>query len=203
MPDSNAIGLGWTGASGICYGFRLLESLIMADKPVWLVYTKAAQLVIKHELEMTLPSTATQAQKVLVDFFKTDKNQLKVFSNQDWFSPLASGSSSPEKMIICPCTMGTVGRIASGLGDDLLTRASDVILKESKTLLIVPREAPFSLIHLENLKRLAAAGAKIMPACPGFYDNPQTIEDLVDFVVARILDLIGVQHSLKKPWGSQ
>ncbi|MDR0379214.1 MAG: UbiX family flavin prenyltransferase, partial [Candidatus Accumulibacter sp.] len=119
-----------------------------------------------------------------------------------WFAPIASGSSPPDAMIVCPCSMGTLAAIAQGLADDLIERVADVQLKEGRKLILAPRETPFSAIHLENMLRLSRAGAVILPPNPGFYHRPQSVGDLVDFVVARLLDQAGVSHALIPRWGN-
>ena len=120
---------------------------------------------------------------------------------EEWFSPVASGAAAPKQMGVCPCSMGTVSAIANGASDNLLERAADVVIKERGQLILVPRESPFSAIHLENMLKLARLGVTIMPAAPGFYHEPKSIEDLVDFMVARILDHLGVEHELTRRWG--
>lgn len=136
------------------------------------------------------------------ELYGAKEGQLSVFGVQDWYAPLASGSNPPDAYVICPCSMGTLAKVAAGLADDLIARAADVILKEGRKLVLVPRETPFSAIHLENMLRLSRAGAVILPPSPGFYRHPQSIDDLVDFVVGRILDQIGVPHTLVRPWGA-
>jgi 4-hydroxy-3-polyprenylbenzoate decarboxylase len=126
---------------------------------------------------------------------------LQVFGREDWFAPVASGSNPADAMVICPCSMGTLAAVAAGLADNLIARAADVMLKEGRPLVLVPRETPLSQIHLENMLRLARAGAVLLPANPGFYHRPQRVEDLVDFVTARILDQLGVAHTLMARWG--
>jgi 4-hydroxy-3-polyprenylbenzoate decarboxylase len=126
-----------------------------------------------------------------------------VFGREDWFAPVASGSNAPDAMVICPCTMGTLGSVAAGLSENLIERAADVMLKEGRKLIFVPRETPFSTLHLETMLKLARAGAVILPANPGFYHHPQRVEELVDFVVARILDHLGVTHELMRRWGEE
>jgi 4-hydroxy-3-polyprenylbenzoate decarboxylase len=126
---------------------------------------------------------------------------LTVFGHEDWMAPIASGSNPADAMAICPCTVGTLGAIAAGLADNLIERAADVMLKERRPLVLVPRETPLSDIHLENMLKLAHAGAAIVPPAPGFYDRPQTVAELVDFVVARVLDQLGVAHALGPRWG--
>ncbi|GAB4116303.1 MAG: flavin prenyltransferase UbiX [Sideroxydans sp.] len=193
--------LAFTGASGLPYGMRLLECLLQSGQRVHLVYTQAAQIVAKQELGFVLPSRAQDAEQMLAQRFGSFSGELRVFGIQDWYAPMASGSNPGDAMVICPCTMGTLGKIAGGISDDLVARAADVMLKEKRTLILAPREMPFSAIHLENMLKLTRAGAVIMPPNPGFYHHPQTVQDLVDFVAARILDHLGVPQTLMKPWG--
>lgn len=197
------VALAFTGASGLPYGLRLLECLLRADVRVWLLYSQAAQLVAKQELDMVLPAQPREAQRILAERCGAEEGQLSVFGAQDWNAPLASGSSPPDAYVICPCSMGTLAKVAAGLADDLVARAADVVLKEGKRLILVPRETPFSAIHLENMLRLSRAGAVILPPNPGFYHHPQGVGDLVDFVVARILDQLGVPHDLMRRWGAE
>ncbi len=198
---NRAIAVALTGASGMPYGLRLVECLIEAGEKVWLLYSQAAQIVAKQELELTLPAQPREAQRMLADRFGAREGQLEVFGREDWNAPLASGSNPPRAYVICPCSMGTLAKVAAGMADDLISRAADVALKEGRKLVIVPRETPLSAIHLENMLRLSRAGAVILPPSPGFYHHPQTVADIVDFVVARILDQLGVAHSLLPRWG--
>jgi 4-hydroxy-3-polyprenylbenzoate decarboxylase len=138
---------------------------------------------------------------MLCEKYGVTEKQLQVFGRQQWTAPPASGSNPPEAMVICPCTSGTLATVANGVCDDLIDRAADVMLKERRKLIIVVRETPHSTIQLENMLRLAQAGATIMPANPGFYFNPQSVEEIIDFMVARILDHLGVENSLGKRWG--
>ncbi|MDP2759586.1 MAG: flavin prenyltransferase UbiX [Sideroxyarcus sp.] len=195
------ITLAFTGASGLPYGMRLLEYLLRSGQRVHLVYSQAAQIVAKQELGFTLPSRPQEAVQLFADRFGAFNGELKVFGIQDWYAPMASGSNPGDAMVICPCTMGTLGKIAGGISDDLIARAADVMLKEKRTLILAPREMPFSAIHLENMLKLAHAGAVIMPPNPGFYHHPQSVQDMVDFVAARILDHLGVAQTMIKPWG--
>jgi flavin prenyltransferase len=196
------IAIGFTGASGMPYGMRLLECLLGADNVrVQLVYSQAAQIVAQQELGLKLSSRPSEVEADLTQRFNAPPDKLRVFGREEWFAPIASGSNPPDAYVICPCTMGTLAKVSAGMGDDLVCRAADVVLKEGKQLILVPREAPFSAIHLENMLKLARAGAVILPPNPAFYHHPQTIQDIVDFVVARILDHLGVKHTLIKPWG--
>ncbi len=197
------ITLAITGASGLPYAMRLLECLLQSGQRVHLVYSQAAQIVAKQELDSTLPSRPQDAEQMFVERFGKPGGELRVFGIQDWYAPMASGSNPGDAMVVCPCTMGTLGKIASGISDDLITRAADVMLKEKRPLLLVPRETPFSAIHLENMLKLSHAGAIILPPNPGFYHHPQGVQDLVDFVVARILDHLGVTHKLVQRWGEE
>ncbi len=195
------ITLAFTGASGLPYGMRLLECLLTSGLRVHLVYTQAAQIVAKQELGLVLPSRPQEAEQFFAGRCGNFSGELKVFGIQDWYAPMASGSNPGDAMVVCPCTMGTLGKIAAGISDDLIARAADVMLKEQRKLILVPRETPFSAIHLENMLKLARAGATILPPNPGFYHHPQSVQDLVDFVVARILDHLGVPHALMQAWG--
>jgi 4-hydroxy-3-polyprenylbenzoate decarboxylase len=195
------ITLAFTGASGLPYGMRLLECLLHSGARVHLVYTQAAQILAKQEMDFVLPNRPQDAEEMLRKRLGEFSGELKVFGIQDWYAPMASGSNPGDAMVVCPCTMGTLGKIAGGISDDLVCRAADVMLKEKRTLILAPREMPFSTIHLENMLRLAQAGAVIMPPNPGFYLHPQSVQDIVDFVVARILDHLGVEQTLMKKWG--
>jgi len=196
------ITLGFTGASGLPYGLRLLECLLAAGCRVHVLYTQAAQIVAKQEMGLTWPSRPSELAALLRAQFKVeDPDQLQVWGQQEWFAPMASGSNPGDGMVVCPCTMGALAAIAAGVSDNLLERAADVMIKEGKKLILAPREMPFSVIHLENMLKLAKLGVVIMPPNPGFYHHPQGIEDMVDFVVARMLDQLGVPQKLMRPWG--
>ncbi|GHD61607.1 flavin prenyltransferase UbiX [Jeongeupia chitinilytica] len=195
------ITLAFTGASGLPYGLRTLECLLAAGCTVHVLYTQAAQIVAKQELGQTWPGRADDLAKQFRARYGVDEDRLKVWGQQEWFAPMASGSNPGDGMVVVPCTMGALAAIAGGASDNLLERAADVMIKERKTLVVVPREAPFSVIHLENMLRLARLGVVILPPNPGFYHHPKDIGDLVDFVVARILDQLGVPHQLMQRWG--
>ncbi len=201
MSAARTITLAWTGASGMPFGLRLLECLLAAQVQVNLVYSAAAQMVAHQECDLTLPTQPREATRMLGERYGARESQLVVYAREDWMAPMASGSNPGDAMIVCPCTMGTLGAIANGLADNLIARAGDVMLKERRPLVLVPRETPLSAIHLENMLKLARAGAVILPPAPGFYARPQSIGDLVDFVVARILDHVGVPNTLIPRWG--
>ncbi len=199
---NKTICLALTGASGMPYGLRLLECLLEAGCRVQLLYSQASQIVARQEMDVELPSRPAEAKAALLARFPaTDPDLLAVYGREEWFAPVASGSNPPDAMIICPCSMGTLAAIAQGLADNLIERAADVVMKEGRKLVLVPRETPFSSIHLENMLRLSRAGAIILPPSPGFYHHPQNVQDIVDFVVARVLDQVGVAHTLMQRWG--
>ncbi len=194
------IALALTGASGAAYGLRLLECLLAADCRVSLMLSQAGRIVLKQELDLNLPTDNA----ALVDFLRQRYagGELLAYGEKEWFSPLASGSGAADAMVICPCSMGSLAAVAHGLADNLIARAADVMLKERRLLILVPRETPFSLIHLRNMTQLAEAGAVILPANPGYYYRPERVEDVIDFVVARILDQLGVAQTLMPRWGN-
>lgn len=184
------------------YGMRLLEQLLTSGSRVYLMTSQVAHIVARQEMNLTLPTRPQELHAFLAERYHAAAGQLHVFGREEWFAPVASGSNPPDAMAICPCTMGTLAAVAHGLSETLLERAADVMLKERRTLVLVPRETPFSMIHLENMLTLARAGATILPANPGFYHEPKDIGDLVDFVVARVLDHLGVPHALMARWGA-
>jgi flavin prenyltransferase len=196
-----SITLAITGASGAQYGLRLLQCLLAANCKVYLLLSSAAEVVIRTETDVDLPETLSEQQLFFNDMFDTDEDQLQLLAKDDWFSPVASGSSSPSAMVICPASGGTLSAVAHGASNNLIERAADVALKERRPLIFVPREAPYSAIHLENMLKLTQLGAVIIPASPGFYMQPQTINELIDFIVARILDQLGIAQNLMPRWG--
>ncbi len=191
----------FSGASGVIYGLRVLECLLDANVKVYLLISKAAQVVLATETTLHVPAQARQQQDFFCDYFKVSSELLQVFGHSQWMAPVASGSNAAEAMVICPCSMATIATIAQGISNDLIGRAADVMLKERRKLIVVPREMPLSVIHLENLLKLARMGIVTMPASPGFYHQPENINELVDFVVARILDHLNVEHHLLSRWG--
>jgi len=201
MIDTKQIALAITGASGAPYSKRLLEVLLKQGVTVHLMVSAAGRIVLADELDWKLPARASDIHKMLIAEFDCEPELLKVYGEQQWSSPLASGSHKVAAMIVCPCTMGTLSSIAVGSSDNLINRAADVMMKESRKLILVPREAPFSAIHLENMLKLARLGVCILPPNPGFYFRPTQLSDIIDFVVARILDQAGIEHQLQPRWG--
>lgn len=201
MSAPKTITVAFTGASGLPYGVRLVECLLAAGCRVWLLYSQVAQIVARQEMGWTLPGRPAEVEAELAVRFSATPGQLWVFGREEWFAPPASGSNPPDAMVVCPCTMATLAAVAAGLSQSLIERAADVVIKEGRKLVLVPRETPYSAIHLENMLKLARLGVCILPPNPGFYHHPQKVEDLVDFVVARILDQLGVAHSLMARWG--
>lgn len=197
----NSIALAITGASGAAYGLRLLECLINAGEEVHLMISKAAQMVIEMETDLKLSGTPQEMQQQLTARYKAAEKQLHVWGKEQWHSPVASGSGAPRAMVVCPCTSAFLAACANGSSNDLMERAADVAIKEQRKLILVHRETPLSAIHLENALKLARLGVTILSANPGFYQNPKTIDDVIDFIVARILDHLGIEHTLVPRWG--
>jgi flavin prenyltransferase len=203
LQAPQTITLAFTGASGMPYGVRLLEYLLSSSCKVYLLYSQAAQIVARQEMDLTIPSRPSEAAAFFRERFKVGAGQLTVFGREEWFAPVASGSNPADAMVICPCTMGILAAVAGGLSDNLIERAADVMLKEKRPLVLVPRETPLSTIHLENMLRLSRAGATILPGNPGFYTQPGSVQDIVDFVVARVLDQLRIPHQLIPRWGEE
>lgn len=186
-----------TGASGAPYAVKLLEQLLAADRQVWLIVTSHGLRLLRTELDIDSVDSLRKA--VGADAWR---RLVTVYDDADRGAAPASGSARNAGMVVCPCSMGTLSAISVGASRSLVERAADVMLKERRTLILVPRETPLSAIHLQNMLRLSRAGAVILPAAPGFYNKPTTIDDLVNFVVARVLDQLGVDHALVRRWGS-
>jgi len=182
-----------TGASGAPYGVRLLEILAMHQVPTWL-------MISSHGWRLLTEECGIKDDRELKKATGGDWGSVRVFDDKDRGAEPASGSAKSAGMVICPCSMGTVAAIAHGTSRSLIERAADVVLKERRKLVLVPRESPLSLVHLRNLTLVAEAGAMVLPAAPGFYHKPSQVRDLVDFVVQRVLDHIGVEVALVKPW---
>ena len=190
-----------TGASGSIYGIRLVEELLKAGSHVNLVISKTGREVLLHETGIDLSGTEEGARKKGLNNFKK-KGAFTTFDNDNLFAAISSGSHKTEGMIIAPCSMGTLGRIASGHSQKLIERTADVMLKEKRRLIIVPRETPLNQIHLENMLKLSRMNVDIVPAMPAFYQRPGAVDDLVNFVVGKVLDLIGIEHKLFERWGN-
>ena len=198
---TGAITIGVTGASGAPYTLELLRQLVAANQKIFLIFSSAAKVVFKTEVALDIPGHPERASQWCEEYFGARPGQIEVLSKEQWFSPPASGSAAPKKMVVVPCSTGTLSAIATGASDNLLERAADVVIKEKGQLILVPRETPFSSIHLENMLKLSNLGVTIMPAAPGFYHQPESIEDLVQFMVARMLDHLNVQQDLVPRWG--
>ncbi len=186
--------IGITGASGSIYGIRLVWELALKKHLVDVVITSAGKIVMKEELGVP-------------GFEKPDKlglskirDRIRVWENDNFEAPFMSGSSAPEAVIIIPCSVGKLAAVANGISGNLLERTADVALKERRPLILVVRETPLSLIHLENMVKVARAGAQMLPAMPAFYNHPKTIDDMVNFVVGKVLDLLRIEHNLFKGW---
>lgn len=202
MSDRRRVTLGVTGASGTPYAERLLQVLLDADFEVHLLVSKAALMVAAVETGTPWPAQHDKLHDHLRERLGGG-GELIIAGRQDWMSPVASGSGAPDTMIVCPCSTGTLASIATGQCDNLIERGADVVLKEGGRLILVPREAPYSEIHLRNMLTLKQAGAHIVPASPGFYHRPQTVADMIDFVVARVLKVAGIAQTLLPPWGGK
>ena len=187
-----------TGASGAPYAVRLVQSLVAAERRVWLIVSGHGFRLLHTELGLAdLAAVRAHVGEAAFDRWVT------YFDDKDRGASPASGSTRMHGMVICPCSMGTISAISQGTSRSLVERAADVMLKERRRLIVVPRETPYSAIHLENMLRLTQAGAVVMPASPGFYHQPRGIDDLVNFVVARILDHLDVDHALVRRWGGE
>jgi flavin prenyltransferase len=192
--------LAMTGASGAIYGLRLGKELLNSGAHLTILISATGFQVIREETGLDLKGGSEGPLKALTAHFSPEPGQLDYFAEDDFFAPVASGSSAPDAMVVCPCTMGTLSRIACGNSGTLLERCADVMIKERRPLALVPRETPLSEIHLENMLRLARLGVRIVPAMPAFYQRPESVDDLVAFVVGKTLDSLGIGNSLYKRW---
>ena len=195
-----SVTLAMTGASGAQYGLRLLDCLVQANCQVQFLMSDAARVVVETETDLELPADE-YLEEFLTLNFDAEPGQIVLNASKDWFSSAASGSASPASMVVCPASGGTLSAIACGASNNLIERAADVAIKEKRQLIVVPRETPLSEIHLENMLKLAKLGVTVFPAMPGFYQNPETVDDLVDFIVARILDHLDIEQTLLPRWG--
>jgi len=199
MSGDRPLVMAITGASGAPYAVRLLEQLVLARRTVWLIVSAHGWRLLDTETGIADPG----ALRARTGGAAAWKRSVTVFDDGDRGALPASGSALSDGMVICPCSMGTLAAIAGGTSRSLVERAADVALKERRKLLLVTRETPLSAIHLENMLRVTQAGAVVMPAAPGFYHRPGRVEDLVDFIVARALDHLGVEHGLAKRWSGK
>lgn len=200
------ITLAITGASGIPIAFALLKQLLqpsylgIVDR-VGVVVSQAGMVTIKQETDITLSANPHKTKEALIAALELVRaDVLNIYTNNDWYAPIASGSSCGDVMVICPCSMATLGKVATGIGDDLISRAADVVLKERKNLIMVPRETPFNAIHLSNMYNLAKLGVSILPPVPAFYTHPKTIDDIINSIVSRILDQMGLNNNISPRW---
>ncbi len=201
MSYHKTITVALTGASGIQYGLRLIECLVRANCAVYVLMSKPARVVMGMDTDIPVPARTADIETQFSERYGAAPGQLKAFGQEQWTAPVASGSGVPDAMVVCPCTTGTLAALAAGNCNNLLERAADVILKEGRQLIVMPREMPFSSIHLDNMLRLNRAGAVIMPPNPAFYTRPSTVEEVIDFVVARVMDQLGVAQELMPRWG--
>jgi flavin prenyltransferase len=191
--------VGITGASGAIYAVRLLETLLAAACDVHLTISASGREVLQHELKLALDLSKFDAADLRLS--GQAKGSLDYYRHDDFMAPMASGSFLTGGMVICPCSGTTLSAVAAGAANNLIQRAAEVQLKERRKLILVPRETPLSLAHIDNMRRVTEAGAVVLPASPGFYHQAKTVDDLVNFVVARICDQLGVAHALTKRWG--
>ncbi len=191
-----------TGASGAAYGLRLIQRLAAVGVKQHLLFSDAARVVLKQEVDLCLPDEPAQLVQALAKHLNISSELLKSYHLSDWFSPVASGSAGIRHMVVIPCSMGSLARIAGGISDNLLERAADVMLKERGHLILVPRETPLSSIHLEHMLKLSHMGVDMIPAMPGFYHRPESVDELVNFVVDRVMDHLDIDDGGSKRWGA-
>ena len=190
-----------TGASGAPYGLRLLQELVKGGHTVSLCMSREGISILHDETGLMLKGSETDIQNILERTLRAEKGQFRYFEEENLYAPIASGSSKVDAMIVIPCTMKTLASIAHGFASNLIERAADVMIKEKRKLIIVPRETPLSAIHLRNMLALAELGCHIIPAMPAFYHHPKKIPDMVDFIVGRVMDSLGLKNDLSPRWG--
>jgi 4-hydroxy-3-polyprenylbenzoate decarboxylase len=203
MTTAARITVAMTGASGAPYTLRLLEQLLAAGCQVQFICSGPGQVVMAMETELKLADSPQKMQRQLRAHFAIDDDRLVVYGRDQWTAPPASGSSVADAMVICPCSMGSLAAIAQGIGNNLIHRAADVMLKERRPLILLPREMPFSSLHLENMLRLSNQGVVIMPPNPAFYQGVNGVQDLIDFVISRVLDQLGIDNALSPRWAER
>jgi flavin prenyltransferase len=192
-----------TGASGAVYGLKLCKELLRAGARLTLLMSSVGQQVVAEECGLDWRGNEADVSLSLREYFQAGGEDISFYAEDNFLAPIASGSNAPDAMVVCPCSMGTLARIAAGNSGSLLERCADVMLKEGRPLVLVPRETPLSEIHLENMLKLARMGVKIVPPMPAFYHHPRCIDDLVDFVVGKVLDQLDIEHTLFKRWGDK
>lgn len=200
---SKAIAVGITGASGAQYGLRLSQVLLQSGQPVYLMVSKAALMVIALETEYQLPAKPAAIQRYLSARWGIAEGLLTVYGREDWTAPVASGSGHWRALVVSPCSTGTLSAVATGASNNLIERCADVALKERRPVLLMLRESPYSRVHLQNMLAATDAGAVIVPASPGFYHKPASVEAMVDFMIARVLNLLDIPQSLLPAWGEE
>lgn len=201
VNQGTAIAVGITGASGAQYGLRLCQVLLQASQPVYLMVSKAALMVIALETDYQLPAKPDSIRRYLADRWDIDAGLLSVYGREDWTAPVASGSGYWRALVVSPCSTGTLSAVATGASNNLIERCADVALKERRPVLLMLRESPYSRVHLQNMLAATEAGAVIVPASPGFYHRPDSVEEMVDFMVARVLNLLDMPQTLLPAWG--
>jgi 4-hydroxy-3-polyprenylbenzoate decarboxylase len=189
-----------TGASGVIYGLRLCREIIRCQEDLTVLISSAGHQVLQEECGLHWQGSEARVAQLLRDYLQAGEQQLSYYAEDNFQAPIASGSNAPDAMVVCPCSMGTLSRIAAGNSGNLLERCADVVLKERRTLVMVPRETPLNEIHLENMLKLARMGVTMVPPMPAFYHRPRSIDDLIDFVVGKVLDVLGLEHSLYRRW---
>ena len=197
MPDKVLVAI--TGSSGSLYAEKLILELLPRVSRVYVIVSETGSTVVPYELPPSSPLNAILDGKYKGEGF----DKIRVFANNDFYAPVASGSSAPDAMVITPCSMGSLARVRLGVSQTLIERAADVVMKEGRSLIVCPRESPLSVLHLENMLALARMGVKIIPLAPPFYQHPKSIEDLIDFMTGKVLEAMGFQHELYKPWNER
>ncbi|MDX8405443.1 MAG: flavin prenyltransferase UbiX [Mariprofundus sp.] len=200
-PQPEPVIVAITGASGSAYALRLIQQLAAAGVRQHILISEAARVVLKQEVDLILPDEPEATALALAKALDVDASTIHCYAAKDWFSPSASGSAGIQRMIVIPCSMGTLARIACGASDNLIERAADVMIKERRQLILVPRETPLSAIHLENMLKLARLGIDIIPAMPGIYHRPETLDDIYNFIVDRVLNHMNLSNSNARRWG--
>ena len=202
MVQQRHVVLAITGASGAIYGLKVGRELLRTGARLTMLISSAGFAVLREECGLDWAGSTDKVLQHLQEHFQHNGPELMFYAEGDLLAPLASGSAAPDAMVVCPCSMGTLARIACGNSGNLIERTADVMLKEVRTLVLVPRETPLNAIHLENMLKLARLGVRLVPAMPAFYHQPESMDDLVNFVVGKVLDCLAMDHKLYKRWGA-